>query len=94
MIHEILPVGMLRCNCSIFGDESTKEAIIIDPGDDISQIQAILTNHDLVCKAIVITHAHIDHIGGAQKLKAATGAPVYMNPEDQELYDHLDMQAA
>ncbi len=42
MIHEILPVGMLRCNCSIFGDENTKEAIVIDPGDDISQIQAIL----------------------------------------------------
>jgi hydroxyacylglutathione hydrolase len=94
MIHEILPVGMLRCNCSIFGDENTKEAIVIDPGDDISQIQAILAKHDLVCKAIVITHAHIDHIGGAQKLKAATEAPVYMNPEDQELYDHLDMQAA
>ena len=94
MIHEILPVGMLRCNCSIFGDENTKEAIVIDPGDDISQIQAILAKHELVCKAIVITHAHIDHIGGAQKLKAATGAPVYMNAEDQDLYDHLDIQAA
>jgi glyoxylase-like metal-dependent hydrolase (beta-lactamase superfamily II) len=44
--------------------------------------------------AIVITHAHIDHIGGAAKLKAATGAPVHMNANDQELYDHLDMQAA
>lgn len=94
MLHEILPVGLLQCNCSIFGDEITKEAIVIDPGDDISEIQAILAKHALQCKAIVITHAHIDHIGGAQKLKAATGAPVYMNSEDQELYDHLDMQAA
>ena len=44
-------------------------------------------------KAIIVTHAHIDHIGGAQKLKALTGAPVYMNFNDQELYDHIDMQA-
>lgn len=94
MIHEILPVGPLQCNCSIFGDETTKEAIVIDPGDDIGDIEAILARHELRCKAIVITHAHIDHIGGAQKLKASTGAPVYMNSADQELYDHLDMQAA
>ena len=93
MIHEILPVGMLQCNCSIFGDEQTREAIVIDPGDEIDSILAILAKHQLHVKAIVITHAHIDHIGGAQKLKAATGAPVYMNPNDQELYDHLDVQA-
>src|SRR5438105_15910556 len=79
MIHEILPVGMLQCNCSIFGDEQTKEAIVIDPGDNIDEILAILKRHGLKLKAIVITHAHIDHIGGAAKLKKATGAPVHMN---------------
>jgi glyoxylase-like metal-dependent hydrolase (beta-lactamase superfamily II) len=94
MIHEILPVGQLQCNCSIFGDEATREAIVVDPGDEISHIQAILEKHQLHVKAIVITHAHIDHIGGAQKLKAATGAPVWMNRNDQDLYDHLEMQAA
>src|SRR3984885_3179551 len=94
MIHEILPVGMLQCNCSIFGDETTREAIVIDPGDQIDDILAILNRHRLTVKAIVITHAHIDHIGGAAKLKSATGAPVYMNADDQELYDHLDMQAS
>jgi len=94
MIHEILPVGMLQCNCSIFGDETTHEAMVIDPGDNIPQIQAILAKHQLTVKSIVITHAHIDHIGGAQKLKAATGAPVYMNQNDQLLYDNLEMQAA
>ncbi len=94
MIHEILPVGMLQCNCSIFGDEGTKEAIVIDPGDDIGEIQKILDRHWFKVKAIVITHAHIDHIGGAAKLKALTGAPVHMNADDQELYDQLDMQAA
>jgi hydroxyacylglutathione hydrolase len=93
MIHEILPVGMLQCNCSIFGDEQSREAVVIDPGDEIDDIQAILKKHGLRVKAIVITHAHIDHIGGAQKLKAATGAPVYLNANDQELYDNIDMQA-
>jgi hydroxyacylglutathione hydrolase len=93
MIHEILRVGMLQCNCSIFGDETTKQAIVVDPGDNIDEILAVLEKHGLTVKAIVITHAHIDHIGGAAKLKASTGAPVYMNENDQELYDHLDMQA-
>jgi len=93
MIHEIHPVGLLQCNCSVFGDETTREAIVIDPGDDIDRIRKILDRHRLTVKAIIITHAHIDHIGGAQKLKAATGAPVYMNARDQELYDHLDVQA-
>ena len=93
MIHEILPVGPLQCNCSIFGDEAGGEAIVIDPGDEIGRITAILEKHQLRVKAIVVTHAHIDHIGGAQKLKAATGAPVYMNANDQELYDQIDMQA-
>jgi hydroxyacylglutathione hydrolase len=93
MIHEILPVGMLQCNCSIFGDEASGEAIVIDPGDDIEGILAILKRRQLRVKAIIITHAHIDHIGGAAKLKRATGAPVYMNANDQELYDDLEIQA-
>jgi hydroxyacylglutathione hydrolase len=94
MIHEILPVGILQCNCSIFGDEQSREAVVIDPGDEIQKILAILAQHQLRVKAIIITHAHIDHIGGAQKLKAATGAPVYMNANDQPLSEHLDTQAA
>ena len=94
MIHEILPVGVLQCNCSIFGDEQSREAIVVDPGDNIEEILSVLQRNALTVKAIVITHAHIDHIGGAAKLKAATGAPVYMNQNDQELYDHLETQAA
>src|SRR5579871_1181104 len=94
MIHEILPVGPLQCNCSIFGDETSHEAIVIDPGDNIDQILALLARHSLKVKAIVITHAHIDHIGGAAKLKTATGAPVYMNGGDQQLYNDIGTQAA
>jgi hydroxyacylglutathione hydrolase len=93
MIHETLPVGMLQCNCSIFGDEQSREALVVDPGDDIARILEVVKRHGLTVKAIVITHAHIDHIGGAQKLKLATGAPVYMNPDDAELQAMLDVQA-
>ena len=93
MIHEILPVGMLQCNCSIFGDEESREALVVDPGDDIARILEVVAKHGFTVKAIVITHAHIDHIGGAQKLKQVTGAPVYMNPNDAELQEMLDVQA-
>ena len=57
-------------------------------------LEDVLDRHKLTVQAIVVTHAHIDHIGGAARLKARTGAPVYMNAADQELYDHLDMQAS
>ena len=94
MIHEILPVGLLQCNCSIFGDEQTREAIVIDPGDEIGKITELLDRHQLKVKAIVITHAHIDHIAGAHKLRALTQAPVYLNENDRELLDALDIQAS
>jgi hydroxyacylglutathione hydrolase len=94
MIHEILRVGPLQCNCSIFGDETTREAVVVDPGDDISDIQAILDRHHLRVTAIIITRAHIDHIGGAEKLKRSSGAPVYMNENDRFLAGNLAMQAA
>jgi glyoxylase-like metal-dependent hydrolase (beta-lactamase superfamily II) len=94
MIHEILPVGPLQCNCSVFGDQQSREALVVDPGDEIGRVLEIVAKHGLTVKAIVITHAHIDHIGGAQRLKQATGAPVYMNPDDEELQAMLDEQAA
>ena len=94
MIHEILPVGLLQCNCSVFGDEASREGLVVDPGDQIDDVLEIIERHGLHLKAIILTHAHLDHIGGAQKLKQATGAPVYMNLNDRELQKGLDRQAA
>lgn len=94
MVHEILPVGPLRCNCSVIGDDVSHEAIVIDPGDDIEDVLAVIRKHKLQVKQIVITHAHIDHVGGAMKLRAATGAPILLNQNDYELLKMLDVQAA
>jgi hydroxyacylglutathione hydrolase len=94
MIHKILPVGPLHCNCSIIGDETTREAMVIDPGDDIEDVLVIIRENKLDVKQIVITHAHIDHVGGAMKLRAATGAPILLNQSDYALLKMLDVQAS
>ncbi len=93
MIREILRVGLLQCNCTVLGDEASGEAMVIDPGDDIPRIVGVLTRHQLTLKQIVITHAHIDHIAGAQILKRLTGAPVFYNQLDLPLVRIMDIQA-
>ena len=93
LIHEVIPVGMLQCNCSILGDPETREAIVVDPGDEVERIVEILTRHKLKVLAIVSTHTHIDHVGGLAALHRIAGAPVFMHEGDLELYRKLDMQA-
>jgi hydroxyacylglutathione hydrolase len=89
MIHEVIPVGWLQCNCSIVGDEATGEALVIDPGDEIERVEEILARHKLRVKGIIVTHAHIDHIGGLEKLKRATGAAAMMHEADFPMYRDL-----
>jgi hydroxyacylglutathione hydrolase len=93
LLRETFPVGMLRCNCSILADLDASEALVVDPGDDVARILAFLAKHQLKLTGIFVTHGHIDHVGGAAKLRAATGAPVYMNQADMPLLDAMDMQA-
>jgi hydroxyacylglutathione hydrolase len=94
MILETIPVGPLQCNCSILGDETSREAIVVDPGDDIPRILALLAKHSLTVKQILITHAHIDHIAGAHRLKQLTGAPILYNQRDLPLVKMMDIQAS
>jgi glyoxylase-like metal-dependent hydrolase (beta-lactamase superfamily II) len=94
LIHEILPVGMLQCNCHIVGDPQTREAIVIDPGDDAAKILEIIQRHHLKVTAIIVTHTHIDHVIGLRRVREATGAPVYVHGDDLDLYRMLDVQAS
>ena len=93
MILETFPVGPLACNCTILGDEEAGEAIVIDPGDEVSRIHRRLTALGLKLKQILVTHAHIDHVGGALKLKRLTGAPILLNENDLPLLKMMAMQA-
>jgi len=94
MILETFPVGPLQCNCTILGDKQSREAIVIDPGDDVSRIHKRLTDQGLTLKQILVTHAHIDHVGGALRLKRLTGAPIYLNESDLTLLQMMGTQAA
>src|SRR3984893_7451422 len=89
-----IPVGMLHCNCSIVGDLATGEALVIDPGDEVSRILELLGRHKLTVKAIVSTHAHIDHVGGLSKLHQYTGAPVMMHRDCVPWSQGMEIQAA
>jgi len=94
MIRETFPVGLLQCNCTILGDEGSREAIVVDPGYDIPRILAVLAKHQLTVKQIVVTHAHIDHIASAQTLKELTGAPVLYSKADIPQLAIMGVQAS
>jgi hydroxyacylglutathione hydrolase len=83
MIFETLVVGALQTNCYILGCERTRQAIVIDPGDDPSDILAVLRQHRLSLERLVITHAHFDHLLAARPLQEATGAPLYLAAGDR-----------
>ncbi len=93
MILRTFPVGLLRCNCSVIGDPATQQAIVVDPGDEVDKVLAVLREHDLVCRAILNTHTHLDHVGANHELKEATGARLMLHEADLPLYDHLKAQA-
>jgi glyoxylase-like metal-dependent hydrolase (beta-lactamase superfamily II) len=93
MIIETFPVGPLQCNCTILGDEQAGEAIVIDPGDEIGRIHGRLGELGLKLKQILVTHAHIDHVGGALKLKRLTGAPILFNQDDLPQLKIMESQA-
>jgi hydroxyacylglutathione hydrolase len=84
-----LTVSAFQSNCYIVGNEETKEAIVIDPGDEGDRILAALQDAGLTTKLIVATHAHLDHVMAVSAVQAATGAPFLMHPGDADALDYL-----
>jgi hydroxyacylglutathione hydrolase len=93
MIIETFPVGWLQCNCTIIADETTHEAIVIDPGDDPQEILARLEKLGLTAKQIVCTHTHIDHVGAISELQERIETPAAIHKADLFLFEKLDVQA-
>lgn len=94
MIFESLAVGPLQCNCYILGCEETREALLIDPGEDAELILPLLAKHQLKVRYILSTHAHIDHVGDLERMKDATGAEILLHEKDVVLYQNLPVQAS
>lgn len=81
-VFEQLVVGPLQCNCYLVGDAETKDAIVIDPGDDADDILAAAEAHGLHLGAAVATHAHFDHVLAAEALRQRAGIPFYLHEGD------------
>lgn len=93
LLVETFPVGLLQCNCTVLGDPVSKEAIVVDPGDEVNKVLAVLEKHGLRCRVILNTHTHIDHVGANEELKQSTGARLMLHEADLPLYDNLRVQS-
>ncbi len=91
---ETLVVGPFQCNCSIVADEATREAVVVDPGDEGERIARALAGAGVTTVALLHTHAHLDHIGATGELARLTKAPIRLHAADRPLYDRLSEQAA
>jgi hydroxyacylglutathione hydrolase len=93
LLVETFPVGLLQCNCTVLGDPVSKDAIVVDPGDEVNKVLAVLEKHGLRCRVILNTHTHIDHVGANEELKQSTGARLMLHEADLPLYDNLRVQS-
>lgn len=94
LIKETLVLGMVQTNCYIISNEETKEAIVFDPADAPDQIEKYLKANDLVCKGILLTHGHFDHILAAASLAAHTQTKIYAHEAEATLLSDSSMNAS
>ncbi len=92
MIFQMMQVGPLGVNCYIVGDETAREVVVIDPGGHARQISELLNNLRLKVSAIVLTHAHFDHVMGVEGLKRATGAPLMVGEKERPVFEAVEEQ--
>ncbi len=89
MIMEIRAVGPFFKNGFVLACDETREAVLIDPGDEVAELLAMATQQSLAIRHILLTHAHVDHITGVGAAKKALGVPIYLHREDLFLYDDI-----
>ena len=94
ILRETFPAGPLQCNCTILACGDTKDAVVIDPGGELERIAEIVAQYDLTVRAIIHTHAHLDHIFGTRDVKETHGGDICLHEGDLFLYDGIAMQAA
>ena len=87
-------LGPLMANCIIVGCKETKKAVVIDPGDEVDRILVALSEDQLTVTHILNTHGHFDHVGGNQRLKEITGAPICIHEDDAPMLSHVAASAA
>ena len=87
MIVETRAVGPFFKNGFVLGCERTREAVVIDPGDEVQQLLDVADREKLSIQYILLTHAHVDHVTGVAAAKRAVGAPIYLHRDDLFLYD-------
>jgi glyoxylase-like metal-dependent hydrolase (beta-lactamase superfamily II) len=92
IVIESFPIGSLACNCSLIYSEKSREALVIDPGDDANAILKIIEKKALKVQKLIHTHAHFDHIGAARLVKEKLNALILLHQDDQTLYDMLPIQ--
>ena len=91
---ETFAAGPLQCNCSVVACADTKQAVVIDPGGEVERIAEIIAHYDLTVRAIIHTHAHLDHIYCTHDIKQAHGGEICLHREDTYLYDTFHEQCA
>ncbi|MFK5978646.1 MAG: MBL fold metallo-hydrolase [Rhizobiaceae bacterium] len=91
----IIPVTPFQQNCTLIWDNDSKKGVVIDPGGDVPQILAAIEEAGITIENILITHGHIDHVGGAMALKKKLGVEI-IGPhlDDKSLCENIDKQAA
>ncbi len=94
MIIRKLTVGPIMANCFIVGCEETRQAAVIDPGDEVDRILVALAKDQLTVAVIINTHGHFDHVGGNARLKQATGAPLLIHRLDAPMLNQLSAAAS
>jgi len=87
MIIESRAVAPFMKNGFVVACEQTREAVIIDPGDEVDELLSFVAGNGLTVRHILLTHAHVDHITGVGAAKKALGVPVYLHADDLFLYD-------